>query len=146
VTVTPVPFSSSVNARDSERTYAFVAAWAPVIGAGVNEPIEPRFRIRPHRRSKQSPAKSLANSTPDPLDAPVISAVRRSLLWPPGEDIRYRTVDASAINARNSPKNRTPIAADAGDRRPHGRRGRRVGWLHAAATASTASSGIGSTA
>ena len=51
MTVTPVPFSSSLNASDSESTYAFVAAYAPVIGAGANEPTDPRFTIRPQRRS-----------------------------------------------------------------------------------------------
>ena len=47
MTVTPVPFSSSLNASDSESTYAFVAAYAAVIGAGLNEPTDPRFTIRP---------------------------------------------------------------------------------------------------
>ncbi len=51
VTVTPVPFSSSRRASESESTYAFVAAYAAVIGAGENEPIDPRFSTRPHPRS-----------------------------------------------------------------------------------------------
>ena len=33
-------------------------------------------------RSKPSPANSLANSMPKPLDAPVINAVRRSVMRP----------------------------------------------------------------